>query len=206
MQINTPGLVVISGKQGSGKTMLVKYIVKNLRDKLRYGIVFCQTAFNTPNCDYIDEKYIHTKYDPQILYNLMKIQASIPKERRPLAFIIFDDCIVDSYHNDKWFNQLITQTRHYNVLVIITTQYVNKLSPMLRENCFQCAIFAADTHRVINSLYESYGQSKFDTYNDFKKYLLENTKDHQFIWYDRQQSSYQSLKLPKNIKCKKLRF
>jgi hypothetical protein len=37
--------------------------------------------------------------------------------------------------------------------------------------------------RALEALYESYGQ-QFDLYMDFKKYLLENTGNHQFIWYD----------------------
>jgi hypothetical protein len=37
--------------------------------------------------------------------------------------------------------------------------------------------------RALEALYESYGQ-QFDSYMDFKKYLLENTGNHQFIWYD----------------------
>jgi hypothetical protein len=37
--------------------------------------------------------------------------------------------------------------------------------------------------RALKALYESYGQ-QFDSYMEFKKYLLENTGNHQFIWYD----------------------
>jgi hypothetical protein len=37
--------------------------------------------------------------------------------------------------------------------------------------------------RALEALCESYRQ-QFDLYTDFKKYLLENTGNHQFIWYD----------------------
>src|SRR5690606_27755811 len=150
MDITTPGLVIISGQQGSGKSNLLKYIVKLLRKQLKYGVMFSQTAFNEGNLDYIPEKYIHTQYNPEILHNLMKIQAGLDKENRHLAFVIFDDCIVDSWVNCKWFNQLVTQVRHYNILIIITTQYINKVPIMVRENAFQVAMFSADTHRCIN--------------------------------------------------------
>jgi hypothetical protein len=45
----------------------------------------------------------------------------------------------------------------------------------------------------------------FDSYVDFKKYLLENTGDHQFVWYDARNGSatiegrYSVMKCPEKI-------
>ena len=205
MDITVPGLVIISGQQGSGKSNLLKYIMKLLRSKLKYGIAFSQTAFNEGNLDYIPKKYVYTQYDPIALGNLMKIQAAQTKEKRHLAFVVFDDCVVDSWVNCKLFNQLVTQVRHYNVLIIITTQWISKIPPMVRENGFQVAMFSADTHRALEALFESYGQ-KFENLNQFKKYLQQNTQDFHFVFYNRKDNSYKKLKAPAVVKIRKYKY
>lgn len=68
---------------------------------------------------------------------------------------------------------------------------------MIRENAFQVCIFASDTERSLKSLYESYGQ-KFEKFADFKDYIMANTGNFQFIFYNRNEmdkgKQYQILK------------
>jgi hypothetical protein len=209
MNISTPGLVIITASQGSGKSHLMKYIISQHKQKLKYGIAFSHTAFNEGNLSYIPKKYIFAQYQPDKLQNLMKIQESLPQGKRPLAFVILDDCLFDSWVNCKHFNRLMTQLRHYNILVIITTQYVNKISTMIRENAFQVCIFASDTERSLKSLYESYGQ-KFEKFSDFKDYIMKNTGDYKFIFYNRNEmdkdKQYQILKAPAKLPNFRLKY
>lgn len=198
MNITLPGLIIITASIGSGKSHFIKYIMYSNQKKFSYGIVFSHTAFNEKNFTYIPKQFIHSTYNPDILLNLMKIQESFPQESRPLAFVILDDCLFDSWVNCKYFNRLITQVRHYNIFVIISTQYVNKVSPMIRENAMQVAIFQTDVERSLKSLYESYGQY-FKTLQDFKTYIMKNTGDYKFIWYDRKNKKYSIMRCPKKI-------
>ena len=194
---------------GEGKSHLVKYLIKSNKNQLKYGIVFSHTAFNEGNFDYIPKKYIYTSYMPEKLNNLMIIQEQQEKKERCAAFVILDDCVFDSWIYCKYFNRLITQVRHYNVLVIITTQYVNKIPPVIRENAFQVCIFNSDTKRSLSILYESYGQ-KFTTFEDFKKYILNNTGQHRFIYYNRKENEkekqYLIMRAPKKIKPFRLEY
>jgi hypothetical protein len=58
---------------------------------------------------------------------------------------------------------------------------------------------------AIEALYNSYRQM-FDSYTDFKKYLLENTGDHCFVFYDARNGAtslderYKVMKCPEKIK------
>jgi hypothetical protein len=57
---------------------------------------------------------------------------------------------------------------------------------------------------AVEALYNSYGQM-FDSYTDFKKHLIQNTGDHQFIWYDARNGAptiegrYKVMKCPETI-------
>jgi hypothetical protein len=65
--------------------------------------------------------------------------------------------------------------------------------------------------RALEALYESYGQ-QFDTYTDFKKYLLENTANYQFIWDDARngestiEGRYQIVHCPEKIPKFQMKF
>ena len=207
MNISVPGCCLIIGQQGSGKSYLLKYFIYKNRSILKYGIVFSHTAFNEGNLDYLPKKYIYSDYQPDKAYNLMKIQESLPKEKRHLAFIILDDCVYDKWTTCKYFKRMITQLRHYNILVIICAQYANKIPPDIRENCFQACLFNLSTKNSIEAAYESYGQ-KFESYTDFKNFLLENTKDRNFIFYNKldNEKPYKISKAPPKIPRFRLKY
>ena len=131
---------MICASQGGGKSHLVKHIVHKLRKKVSYGVVFSQTAFNQGNFDYIPRSYIHSRYKPEVLEKLLQLQSKQKEEDRKLAFVILDDCLYDSWTKCKLFNQMMTQVRHFNIICIITTQYINKIPSQMREQCFS-AIF-----------------------------------------------------------------
>jgi len=204
--INIPGLTIICASQGGGKSHLCKYIISKYKNNLKYGLVFSHTAFNDNNFNYIPKKYIYSHYNSTALTNLMKIQEQQIKQRGIAlpCFVIFDDCIFDNMFKDQQFMNLITQVRHYNCLIIFTTQYPNKLPPIVRENAFQVCIFSSDTKRSTSALYESYGMSKFQSEKDFQDYINQNTGNHQFIFYNRKQNNkktkYLIMKAPAKIK------
>jgi hypothetical protein len=65
--------------------------------------------------------------------------------------------------------------------------------------------------QALKALYESYGQL-FDSYNNFKKYLLGNTGNYQFIWFNARNGVvtidgwYQIMKCPETIPDFKMKF
>jgi hypothetical protein len=73
------------------------------------------------------------------------------------------------------------------------------------------AMFFMTGERALMALYKSYGQM-FDSYNDFKKYLLENTGNHQFIWFNARNGAtsidrrYQIMKCLETIPDFQLKF
>ena len=193
-------LIIINGKQRSGKSQLISYIMYCNRKNFQYGISFSGTSFDPENLSYIPEKYKYMQYNETKLHNLMKIQQSFPKEERPLAFVIFDDCINDKKQwNSKILLDLLTQLYHYNIVCIISTQYINKIPALLRENARLICIFKTDTLRSLEAAYESYGQN-YDTFKEFKNFLLESTGDYKFIVRDNKDASnFQIMRAPKKI-------
>jgi len=209
-----PSLFLVNGPQGQGKSYLIRYIMYMMRNVFDYGIVFTGTNFDkeSGSFEYIDKKYIHNKYDPKILQNLMDIQKTLIKEgKRKDAFVIFDDCIYKNMFKDETLDTLSTQLRHYFITVIFSTQYAKKIQPSLRTNCMVSVIFKTTSKSNLKALHEEYGQ-EFDNFNKFKDYIIKNLGEHKFIYYNSKiagediEEKYKIMLCPPNIPKFKIKF
>jgi len=203
MNLRAPFFLIIAGKPESGKSYLIKYLMmlnnpQYSGDPFQYGIVFTKTKFNG-GYDYLPQKFVHSIYREEVLRNLLRIQSETQAQYR--CFVIFDDCL--EAFNSNLFTDLSTQYRHYNISLIVSTQYIYKVPPTFRECASAAAIFRQTTERSIRALYDSFGQW-FKDYGDFCEYLLENTGEHKFIMFDAKSagdksSAYKIMKSPSNL-------
>lgn len=212
MKITIPGLLLINGGQGLGKSHLIKYLISTHKDKFDYGLVFCNTSFDISDkssFDYIPKKYVHAEYDEVILSKFMDIQAKLVKQGIVKeAFIIFDDCLDIEMFNTNCFKRLVTQLRHYHITVFLSTQYPNAVSPRTRNNCMQVVIFYTDTEVALKALHGSFGQQW--SFKEFKKLVMDSCIDHAFLYYNKKEQDpkirYQVLRAPKTIKSFKVTY
>jgi hypothetical protein len=125
------------------------------------------------------------------------IEKGIIKE----AFVIFDDCLDDpGEFKSAALKKLSTQCRHYHITLIMSTQYPNCLPSRLRANCMSVFIFYSDNKNTLESLYNSYGQV-FETYNDFKSFVLSKTGDYKFIYFNKMKTSEGGINDYKVMRC-----
>lgn len=188
--VSIPGLFMIVGPQGYGKSHLIKYIIHSyakVHKRLKYGIVFSNTGFDhDDNFEYIPKKFIHSSYNEKKLMALMAIQRNQPKAKRKMAFVIFDDIMRDSQFKSKPFVELCTQLRHYHIFVILSVQYCVACESLFRSQVYQAAIFKCDDHNSLTALFKAYGQT-FARYQDFKEYVLSNLGDYKFLFINRRE-------------------
>lgn len=186
-QINMPGVCLINSKSQGGKSHAGHCIFYANRKKFSWGIGFGNTIFNQNNMSFVPRRFKHMRYNPNVLREVLLQQIAAPEERRPLVFIYFDDCISDFQQEDKVLMEAVTQTFHYNIFIMVTTQSINKLPNYVRENSFQVILFKLFTKGQIQAAYESYGQD-FDTIKDFKNSVnnkLGDPKDHIFAYINK---------------------
>jgi len=198
--ISLPGCVILNSKPGGGKSHLLRYIMYCNRHKFKHGIVFSNSVFRKGNMDYIptfedtpeDKKeylnFKHPIYDETILMNFLNGQMQYEEEERPLGFVLFDDAITDP---GMWMSAPIlkaaTMYRHFNIFLGISTQYINKIPPIVRECASQVGLFWMAGKRSSDAAYESYGQD-FDDAKSFARWLDHMTgpaNSHKFAWKDK---------------------
>lgn len=201
-----PFISVISSAPQSGKSTLVKYMLTDLfsNKKLNYGLVFCPSAFDG-GYSFLPEKYVYLRFDEDAVKNLMKIQMNQIKTNgsaKP-AFIIMDDCIGSVNFQSKFISELITNFRHYNITIIICTQYIRRLPPTIHECCSYFFTFNQTSFKSITGINEIYMEEK--KYDECSNFIRNNCKDYHFILvktYEPIEKKYTISKCPifKNIK------
>lgn len=193
IDLQIPGLYIICASQGSGKSHLIHYLMYKLRKKFRYGVIFSNTFFDNDPFPYVDSKYVHPEYDESVLLGLMKMQENMvkvntddPKNNKIReSFVIFDDCLDDpGQFNSEALRKLSIQLRHYHITVIFATQYCNLIPPRMRTNAMGVFMFKTDADISLHALFNNYGQN-FDSFDAFRKYLMKNTGDYKFVYYNK---------------------
>ena len=211
LDITIPGFTIIAGICGSGKTSAIEYILYKNKKKFDYGLIFTNTFFTDNSFSYIPNQYVHGEFSEEKLSNFMDIQSNLVKQGvKKNAFLVLDDCLDDpGMWNSSVFKRLISQFRHYNITIIITTQYPQAIPARFRSGAFQILIFQNTTERAIRGLFESFGQL-FNLYNEFKNFVNQSTVNYQFIFINNKcpensiEKKYQVMrinnKFPKNWK------
>ena len=186
-KISVPGILIINGRPGSGKSHLERYVFYTHRHALRLGYVVSGTLHDDNNLDFVPEIFKSGRYDPtrvQWLVNKQK-EAKLKFGKTSPAYFVADDYISDnSMWSDRGFIDMCTQCRHLNIWIVICTQHVNKIPPIFRESSFQSCVFYLHTKRAVDAAYDSYGDG-FRRVQDFEDWMTKTLGENEFLFVNR---------------------
>ena len=193
IQLSHSSIFVLYGKAGSSKSSLAKYLIYHFQTKQLCDLVFVLsgTSFNEYYQQFLPKNQVKP-YDEIIINNLLNLCKK--KKEAGIDFrvlLILDDILGSIKSKSDTILKLINNHRHFNISVIISSQYPNAISPNIREGCSLAFIFHATTKRAIQALYESYGASDFDKINDFIKFLNDNTREYNCIVVDNKKVKFE---------------
>lgn len=179
-------LILFAASSRSGKSHLIKHLLMDMLStkQVKFGLVFCATKFNG-SYDFIEDKYVIGGYNEQTLRQYIEKLKEFQSKNGyfPNNFLVFDD-LIGLIKNTPYLDNILSTYRHYNITLFVTTQYINKISPLFREQATYCFMFKQHTKRSIEALFESYGQQMFDKYVEWKKYLDAFTPQYHALMYD----------------------
>jgi hypothetical protein len=185
-----PALMVLCGKQRSGKSYAIKSLMQDFQSnedtKFKYGIVFVKTKFNHAY-DYIPDKMVKEDFETDKLMKwidgLRNRQKSLPPgEKLPRNFVILDDLMGVANFYDKPMISWISTFRHTNTWVFLTCQYLAQGTSTVVRECTDLAfIFNTSNLDSQKKLYIFYGQQMpgdtvKEKFNMFQKVLKDVTQ------------------------------
>lgn len=187
-------MIVVIGKKDTGKSFLVRDILFSTQRHFPVGTVISATEVaNEFFQNMVPSKFIHDKYRPEIVQNVIKRQATIKTKRNtdktahggsssidPRAFLILDDCLYDakSWINEESTRFVFMNGRHIDLMTIITMQYPLGITPNLRTNVDFIFILRENILGNRRRIYENYA-GMFPTFDMFCSFMDQCTENYE---------------------------
>ena len=169
-RVSVPGVVLITAAPRMGKSHAINYMLHENKDKIDCAVLFSETSFDPSNLPCITYYFRHDRFLPEKLEALLALQASIPKERRPIRAVVLDDCVSSRKQwNHPVLFRAVSQTYHNHLFIIVSTQYPQKIPPDYRSCFFQTLVFKLDGKRALAGAYDAYGTA-FDSLDAFTEF------------------------------------
>lgn len=133
INITLPTRICVLGVSQSGKSTLIRRLVKSLTQKNKNIVA---TWFFGSNCSeevWIPKLFRQEKISKHKLNNIRALQQT-REFRASHQIIILDDILLERLHNDKFWSDFISTSRHQRITIIFSCQYIKVLSPIMRDN------------------------------------------------------------------------
>ncbi|AKU37450.1 hypothetical protein [Scale drop disease virus] len=153
--------LVVLGKPGRGKSVLIKSIIASKRHLIPAAVVISGSEeANHFYSGLVPECYIYSKFDPDIITRVKKRQLELKHldPKHSWLLLVIDDCM----DNTKLFNNevvadLFKNGRHWNLLVIIASQYIMDLKADLRCSIDGVFLFSESNLTSQEKIYKQFG-------------------------------------------------
>ncbi len=188
-------MIVIIGKKDTGKSFLVRDILFNAQNCFPVGTVISGTEVANEFFQHmVPSKFIHDKYRPEIVTNVIKRQMQIKQKRNtdknarggssnidPRAFLILDDCLYDaSWIKEESTRYVFMNGRHVDLATMITMQYPLGITPNLRTNVDFVFILRENILGNRRRIYENYA-GMFPTFEMFCSFMDQCTENYECL-------------------------
>ena len=159
LNFELPNVFLLNGRARSGKTYLLKFLVHYLKDRFNRIILFSPSAGRNQAYNWLSKKYQY-----QATHELDKQIANIKKNKKEILktnknhqlLIILDDCLGLSTFSKGSLVNLFTTFRHDQISIILTSQFLNKVPPVIRANSAYIFLFKTRLKQEIEAVYKNF--------------------------------------------------
>ena len=179
LTLEFPSTIIIAGSTKTGKSELMKNIIYKNYKQFNRIYLLCPFANTDKFYSFIPEKYRiedPTDGDLTLIYNDCINNKNIN------TLIIADDCISKLNFERGAASKIISATgRHINLSLIIVMQYLNNISPIIRDNSTYLFVTKLKS-RSIKTIYDM--TSCFNSEIECKRFLDTTCKDYNVIRFN----------------------
>jgi hypothetical protein len=184
--------IVVIGKPGSGKSILIRNLIHSKKHIIPVGTVISGSEeSNKFYSEMFPDLFIYEKYDKAIIENLHQRQtiAKSNNVESPWALLVMDDCMDDvRIFNDPVLVGLFKNSRHWSMLSIFACQYVFDLKPVIRSNIDGVFIFREPNLANREKIYKNFA-SIIPSQKLFFQLMDELTTDYTCLYIHNQTTS-----------------
>ena len=132
--------LLVCAKRASGKSELVRYLVKNELHEFKKVFVFSPTeAVHNFYGDFVNPETIFYTYEDGLIEKMIEklsvANSNKTKHNASHVLIILDDLINDiDFHHANGLKKLFSRGRHIFITTIVISQYIYAVPPIVRTN------------------------------------------------------------------------
>lgn len=151
--------ILVVGKPGSGKSVLIKDIVKTFANKYPIGVVFSGTEENNKfYSEMFQELFIFNGYSEETMKQISERQKLAQKNcKNPKLMLIIDDCSDDpKFFRRPLFQKFLKMGRHMDIMFVLAIQYCNDINSVLKGLFDYLFIFREPNPENRKKIYNNY--------------------------------------------------
>jgi hypothetical protein len=170
--------MLISGSKGSGKTSLLLSLLSTpkkqggLMKEFDRIYLVSPTARNDAKLDELVEELessgsfydeFSNEIQKEIMDDIQAFNNNFKKKKKPHILVIYDDVISSLPNNRKKgqsFNKFMTCNRHMNCSIVILTQRMSELSPLIRSQADLICYFKSNNKKENTIFIDTFGVSE----------------------------------------------
>lgn len=162
-------VILVLGKRFSGKSILIKDLMYQFRERVDRGIIFSGTEHAAPFYgEVFPDIFVHPTFDNNILEGALHRQIKIKKKQlretqsdkatpKSTLFVLMDDCLADTqWKSDKNMKEIFFNGRHYHFFFILASQYPMSIPAQFRSNSDYTFIYSEKDQKVRRKIWENY--------------------------------------------------
>lgn len=189
-------VVILMGKRGTGKSVLIKDIMYNNREVPLGTVISGTEEGNGFYSSFVPKMFINGEYSTTIVESILKRQLQVIREIHkeekqfgrssidPRAFLIMDDCMYDaSWTREKVMWLLFMNGRHWRIMLLISMQYPLGIPPILRTNVDFVFILRENIVSNRKRLYDHY-VGMIETFELFQQIMNQCTENYECLVVD----------------------
>ena len=174
---------VIYGQRRTGKTTWLKWLLWSMQHDYDRVVCYSSTMFKGEFQQFMNPNLCFPHYDEASLQAILDNQAATPASVRENILVILDDVLdSESQFRKRGKNALVTcysMGRHYNISVIMCTQYAKSIPTSWRRNVDFAVIFYTFSADMADIYYKEYGALL--SRSQFMSILQQCTTEHQAL-------------------------
>lgn len=189
----TDKISLIFSRKNRGKSWLARWLVDESRSQFHSILVIAPSDLRFFWTGVAGESAVHQDYDEGLITSLIQHQRKRGKDGTLNAdtkkiLVVFDDVLSEvNWKKRGPLLTLATSNRHYGIAILVISQSVSALPPVLRTNADYAFMLRVNSEGSRDLLYADYGTGNKRSWMEA---LDSATKGYSAYVYDQQNDSY----------------